>query len=340
MGLHAAAAPMIISRTPFRISFFGGGTDYPDWYREHGGAVLATTIDKYCYISVRELPPFFDHKFRLVYSVVENVQRIDQINHPAVRAVLQWMRVEQGLEIHHDGDLPARAGLGSSSSFTVGLINAMYALAGQHTSKDRLAHDAIHVEQDLLREPVGSQDQISAAFGGLNMISFLADGRFRVDPIILPPGRREELQSHLLLVFTGLSRISAHAAQGQIDNLKRRTGELQAMRQLVDHSIALLASATTDIVEFGKLVNEQWQLKRRLSDRVSNGTIDDVYEAARRAGAIGGKLLGAGGGGFMLFFVRPGDRDQVANALPGLVKVPIKFESSGSRIVLYQPDGL
>jgi len=331
---------MIISRTPFRISFFGGGTDYPDWYREHGGAVLATTIDKYCYISVRELPPFFDHKFRLVYSVVENVQQIDQINHPAVRAVLQWMNVQQGLEIHHDGDLPARAGLGSSSSFTVGLINAMHALAGQHMSKDRLAHDAIHVEQDLLREPVGSQDQISAAFGGLNLITFLADGNFRVDPVILPPARRDELQSHLLLVFTGISRISTHAAQGQIDNLKRRTGELQAMRQLVDRAIALLASPATDLVEFGRLVNEQWQLKRRLSDRVSNGTIDDVYEAARRAGAIGGKLLGAGGGGFMLFFVRPGDREQISAALPGLVKVPIKFETSGSRIVLYQPDGL
>src|SRR5262245_57499259 len=331
---------MIISRTPFRVSFFGGGTDYPDWYREHGGAVLATTIDKYCYISVRELPPFFEHRFRLVYSIVENVQTIDQINHPAARAVLQWMNVTQGLEIHHDGDLPARAGLGSSSSFTVGLINAMHALAGQHTSKDKLAHDAIHIEQDVLREPVGSQDQISAAFGGLNLITFQADGNFRVDPIILPPARREELQDHLLLVFTGISRISAHAAQGQIDNLKRRTGELHSMRELVDRAIALLSSPTTDILEFGRLVNEQWQLKRRLADLVSNGTIDDVYDAATRAGAIGGKLLGAGGGGFMLFFVRPEEREKVKAALPGLVTVPIRFETSGSRIVLYQPDGL
>lgn len=331
---------MIISRTPFRISFFGGGTDYPDWFREHGGAVLATTIDKYCYLSVRELPPFFDHKFRLVYSVVENVQKIEEINHPAVRAVLTWMRVEEGLEIHHDGDLPARAGLGSSSAFTVGLINAMRALEGQHTSKDQLANDAIHVEQDLLREPVGSQDQISAAFGGFNLISFMADGTFRVDPVILPPARREELQSHLMLVFTGISRISSHAAQGQIDNLKRRTGELNTMRQMVDQSIALLSSPTTDIIEFGELVNEQWRLKRRLSDRVSNGTVDDVYEAARRGGAIGGKLLGAGGGGFMLFFVRPEDRARLAEALKGLVLVPFRFETSGSRIVLYQPDGL
>jgi D-glycero-alpha-D-manno-heptose-7-phosphate kinase len=289
---------------------------------------------------VRELPPFFDHKFRVVYSQVENRQRIDDINHPAVRAVLQWMNVDRGLEIHHDGDLPARAGLGSSSSFTVGLINAMHALNGRHTSKDRLAQDAIHVEQDVLREPVGSQDQISAAFGGFNVITFLADGRFRVDPVILPPERREQLQDHLLLVFTGISRISADAAQSQIDNLKRRTGELQAMRELVDRAVELLSSPSTDILEFGRLVNEHWQLKRRLSDRVSNGTIDDVYEAARRAGAIGGKLLGAGGGGFMVFFVRPGDREKVAAALPGLVKVPIKFESSGSRIVLYQPDGL
>jgi D-glycero-alpha-D-manno-heptose-7-phosphate kinase len=342
-GLHynvRGLQTVIISRTPFRISFFGGGTDYPDWYREHGGAVLATTIDKYCYLSVRELPPFFEHRFRLVYSIVENVQTIDQITHPAVRAVLQWMNVSQGLEIHHDGDLPARAGLGSSSAFTVGLINAMRALSGQHTSKDQLAHDAIHVEQDLLHEPVGSQDQISAAFGGLNQITFLADGAFRVDPIILLPARRDELQSHLLLVFTGISRISSHAAQGQIDNLKRRTGELSAMREMVDQAIGLLSSPTADIIEFGKLVNEQWQLKRRLSDRVSNGTIDDVYEAATRAGAIGGKLLGAGGGGFMLFFVRPQDRNKVAEALKGLVKVPFRFETSGSRIVLYQPDGL
>jgi D-glycero-alpha-D-manno-heptose-7-phosphate kinase len=322
------------------MSFFGGGTDYPDWYREHGGAVLATTIDKYCYISVRELPPFFEHKFRLVYSVVENVQRIDEINHPAVRAVLTWMGVTQGLEIHHDGDLPARAGLGSSSSFTVGLINAMRALGGQHTSKDQLANDAIHVEQDLLREPVGSQDQISAAFGGFNQITFMADGTFRVDPVVLPPARREELQSHLMLVFTGISRISSHAAQGQIDNLKRRTGELNTMRQLVDQAVTLLSSPTTDIIEFGELVNEEWKLKRRLSDRVSNGTIDDVYAAARRGGAIGGKLLGAGGGGFMLFFVRPQDRPRLADALKGLVMVPFKFETSGSRIVLYQPDGL
>jgi D-glycero-alpha-D-manno-heptose-7-phosphate kinase len=331
---------MIISRTPFRISFFGGGTDYPDWFREHGGAVLATTIDKYCYLSVRELPPFFEHKFRLVYSVVENVQKIEEINHPAARAVLTWLGVTQGLEIHHDGDLPARAGLGSSSSFTVGLINAMRALAGQHTSKDQLANDAIHVEQELLHEPVGSQDQISAAFGGFNLISFMADGTFRVDPVILPPARREELQSHLMLVFTGISRISSHAAQGQIDNLRRRTGELNAMRQMVDQAVALLSSPAADIIEFGELVNEQWRLKRRLSDRVSNETIDDVYEAARRGGAIGGKLLGAGGGGFMLFFVRPQDRSRLADALRGLVMVPFRFETSGSRIVLYQPDGL
>src|SRR5580765_5818922 len=289
---------MIISRTPFRVSFFGGGTDYPAWFKEHGGAVLATTIDKYCYISVRVLPPFFAHRYRLVYSIVENVKEISEIQHPAVRAVLQWNGSSKGLEIHHDGDLPARAGLGSSSAFTVGLINAMFALRGRHTSREKLAHDAIHVEQDVLHEPVGSQDQISAAFGGFNLITFQADGAFRVDPVILPPARRDELQDHLLLVFTGISRISAHAAQGQIDNLKRRTGELQAMRELVDRAIALLSSPTTDILEFGRLVNEQWHLKRRLSDRVSNGTIDDVYEAACRAGAIGGKLLGAGGGGF------------------------------------------
>jgi D-glycero-alpha-D-manno-heptose-7-phosphate kinase len=331
---------MIISRTPFRISFFGGGTDYPDWYRENGGAVLATTFDKYCYISVRDLPPFFDHKYRLVYSVVENVKDVGEINHPAVRAVLQWLEVTRGLEIHHDGDLPARSGLGSSSAFTVGLINALRAFAGQHTSKEALARDAIHVEQCVLHEPVGSQDQISAAFGGFNHIRFPADGSFEVSPIILPRERQELLQAHLMLVFTGISRIAAELAEGQIANLKRRKGELGSMHEMVEEAIAILSTPGRDIVEFGQLLNEGWRLKRRLSDKVSNGPIDDVYEAARRAGAIGGKLLGAGGGGFMLFFVRPDQRQQVADALPHLVKVPVKFESSGSRIVLYQPDGL
>jgi D-glycero-alpha-D-manno-heptose-7-phosphate kinase len=331
---------MIISRTPFRVSFFGGGTDYPDWFHEHGGAVLATTIDKYCYISVRELPPFFDHRFRVVYSIVENVKEIGEIAHPAVRAVLERLAVDQGLEIHHDGDLPARAGLGSSSAFTVGLLQAVHALRGRHTSKEALASEAIHVEHCMLREPVGLQDQISAAFGGFNHIVFHPDGTYDVEPVILPRERLAALQEHLMLVFTGLSRLAPAIAQTVIDNLKQRTSELKAMQAMVPRAIELLASPAEDIVDFGRLLHESWMLKRRLSNRVSNSDIDALYDAATRAGAVGGKLLGAGGGGFVLLFVRPEDRDRVRAAVSNLITVPFKFDTSGCRIALYQPDGL
>jgi D-glycero-alpha-D-manno-heptose-7-phosphate kinase len=330
---------MIISRTPFRVSFFGGGTDYTGWYREHGGAVLSTTIDKYCYISVRELPPFFEHRFRLVYSFVENVKELREIGHPAVRGVLEWLQVTKGLEIHHDGDLPARSGVGSSSAFTVGLINAMRALEGQHISKDTLANQAIHVEQNVLCEPVGVQDQISAAFGGFNHITLRQDGTYQVNPMILSRERLDALQAHLMLLFTGISRTAAEIAQTQIDNLKSRATELRTLHQMVDRAIDILASPATDIIEFGRLLGQAWTFKRRLSDQVSNPTIDSLYETAMRAGAVGGKLLGAGGGGFLLLFVRPEDRATVAGALRSLIHVPFRFESSGSRIVLYQPDG-
>ena len=331
---------MIISRTPFRVSFFGGGTDYPDWFHEHGGAVLATTIDKYCYISVRELPPFFDHRFRVVYSIVENVKDVAQIAHPAVRAVLQRLEVDKGLEIHHDGDLPARSGLGSSSAFTVGLLRAIHALRGRHTSKEALASEAIHVEHCMLREPVGLQDQISAAFGGFNHILFRPNGAYEVEPMIMPRDRQAALQDHLMLVFTGISRLAPVVAQTVIDNLKQRTAELKAIQEMVGQAIELLASPTADILEFGRLLNESWMLKRRLSDRVSNSEVDALYETATRAGAVGGKLLGAGGGGFVLLFVRPEDRARVAKALHKLITVPFKFDMSGCRIALYQPDGL
>jgi len=331
---------MIISRTPFRVSFFGGGTDYPDWFREHGGAVLSTTIDKYCYISVRELPPFFDHRFRVVYSVVENVKEINEINHPAVRAVLDRFQADKGLEIHHDGDLPARSGLGSSSAFTVGLISALHALSGRYVSKDALATEAIHVEHCMLREPVGLQDQISAAFGGFNHIAFSRDGSYQVRPMIVPRERLEALQDHLFLVFTGKSRLAPQIAQTVIGNLRGRAGDLRTMHQQVDHAIEVLSSPRTDILEFGRLLNDAWKLKRQLSDRVSTPEVDDLHDAAMRAGAVGAKLLGAGGGGFMLLFVRPEDRARVRESLKGRIAVPFKFETSGARIVLYQPDGL
>ena len=331
---------MIISRTPFRVSFFGGGTDYPAWFKEHGGAVLATTIDKYCYISVRVLPPFFAHRYRLVYSIVENVKEISELQHPAVRAVLQWNGNHDGLEIHHDGDLPARSGLGSSSAFTVGLINAMRALEGRQVSKEELARDAIYIEQCVLREPVGSQDQISAAFGGFNRIAFRPDGSFDLQPIVLPAERRNELESHLMLFFSGISRYSSDVAQAKIDNIAARGAELKAMYEMVDQAIAILRTRTTPIGQFGELLHEAWSLKKRLSDRVSTQFIDDIYETARSAGAVGGKILGAGGGGFVLFFVPPERQDAVREALKELIYVPFRLESAGSRIVLYSPNGL
>jgi len=330
---------MIISRTPFRISFFGGGTDYPDWYREHGGAVLSTTIDKYCYISVRKLPPFFEHRFRVVYSIVENVQQTADIKHPAVRAVLEWMQVEAGLEIHHDGDLPARAGLGSSSAFTTGLINAIHALEGRRVSQEELANEALHVEQDVINEPVGSQDQLSAAFGGFNHITFRQDGSYQVNPLIVPRTRLELLQDHLMLLFTGISRLSTEVAAVTIANLPQRETALQQMQQMVDQGIAILASPAVEITDFGRLLHESWLLKRSLADRVSSASIDDMYSAARAEGAIGGKILGAGGGGFLLLFVKPEDRARVRERLKTFIDVPFRFENSGSRIVLYQPDG-
>jgi D-glycero-alpha-D-manno-heptose-7-phosphate kinase len=331
---------MIITRTPFRISFFGGGTDYPGWYRKRGGAVLATTIDKYCYITCRHLPPFFEHKHRIVYSHIENVQHNEEIEHPSVRAVLNWANVVEGLEIHHDGDLPARSGLGSSSAFTVGLIHALRGLRGQMTSHDALARDAIHIEQNLIGENVGSQDQVSAAYGGFNRIDFHRDDTFVVAPVILPALRRVELRDHLMLCFTGVSRIADAIAKSKIDNLKNRETELNRMREMVDEAIAILADSSVSIDEFGKLLDLGWKYKRSLSDQVSTPQIDQIYKEAMRAGAVGGKILGAGGGGFMLFFAKPERHAAIRERLKDLVHVNFNFDDSGSRVVLYQPNGL
>lgn len=331
---------MIITRTPFRISFFGGGTDYPGWFREHGGAVLATTINKYCYITCRRLPPFFEHKHRIVYSHIENVITIDEIKHPAVRAVLNWAKVQDGMEIHHDGDLPARSGLGSSSSFTVGLLHALQGLNGQMSYKGGLARDAIHVEQNIIGENVGSQDQVSAAFGGFNRIDFHRNNTFDVSPVILPVHRREELRDHLMLCFTGFSRIASEVAKSKIDNLKSREKELKLMRAMVDEALSILNDANESIDSFGKLLDASWQYKRSLSDRVSTPEIDSIYQAAMNAGAIGGKILGAGGGGFLLLFAKPERHAAIRDRLNKLIHVPFDFEDSGSRVVLYQPNGL
>ena len=331
---------MIITRTPFRISFFGGGTDYPEWYLQHGGEVLSTTIDRYCYITCRYLPPFFEHKHRIVYSAIETVGHWDQIKHPAVRGVLSTVNTTKGLEIHHDGDLPARSGLGSSSSFTVGLLHALAALRGSYISKEQLARDALHVEHDVIGESVGSQDQVAAAFGGFNRIEFLRSGNFTVSPVVLKKQRQKEFQRHLMLCFTGFSRIASDIAKSTIANLGRREKELGRMRQMVDESLSILQSPTRRIEEFGDLLHESWRCKRELSPEVSTPAVDAMYEAARDAGAIGGKLLGAGGGGFMLLFVRPEHQPRVREVLKDLVHVPFGFDESGSRVVLYQPNGL
>ena len=331
---------MIITRTPFRISFFGGGTDYPGWYREHGGAVLATTIDKYCYISCRSLPPFFEHKHRIVYSHIENVLRIEDIEHPAVRAIFSWAKITEGLEIHHDGDLPARSGLGSSSSFTVGLVHALYGMRGQLASKHTLASDAIHIEQNLIGESVGSQDQISAAYGGFNLIEFHRDDAFDVSPIILSNSRKTELHSHLMLCFTGFSRIANEIAKSKIQNFKNREAELLRIRAMVDQALEILGDKNIPIEEFGKLLDESWQFKKNLSDKVSSPEIDEIYSIARKAGAIGGKILGAGGGGFMLLFAKPEKHAEIRAALSNLVHVAFNFDDAGSRVALYQPNGL
>lgn len=330
---------MIISRTPFRISFFGGGTDYPAWYRRNGGVVLSTTIDKYCYISCRYLPPFFEHAYRIVYSKIEEVSSISDIQHPAVRAVLDWMQCHQGLEIHYDGDLPARSGLGSSSSFTVGLINALMALKGKYISREDLANKAIHVEQSLLKENVGSQDQVSVAYGGFNRIEFKTDDTYDVTPVVLPKPKLEVLENHLMLFYTGISRYSSEVAKSTIDNFKSRGQELKQMEEMVGEALKILNGDDERLVDFGRLLNEGWQRKRKLSDKISNPVIDEIYDQAMDVGATGGKVLGAGGGGFMLFFVPPPYRDAVKRRFSKLIHVPLRFESSGTRIVFYQPGG-
>ena len=330
---------MIITKTPYRISFFGGGTDHSEWYRENKGAVLATTFDKYCYISLRQLPQFFDHKYRIVYSKIENVTNINTIQHPSVRETLKYFNCQQGLEIHHDGDLPARSGLGSSSSFTVGLINAMRVLKGLDITSYELAETAIHIEQNLIKECVGSQDQISAAYGGFNEVRFHSDDTFTVKPKIFAPNRVDDLNNHLMLFFTGVSRFSSQVAEKQIANMKNCHSQMDEIYEMVAEGISILNNINTPISEFGKLLHHAWKIKKTLSQNISSSEINDIYETAIRAGAEGGKVLGAGGGGFILFFVKPGDQKKVKNALKSLTHVPFLFENSGSQIVVNQPNG-
>jgi len=328
---------MVISRTPFRISFFGGGTDYPAWYEEREGAVLATTINKYCYISCRYLPPFFSHKYRIVYSEVETTKRWQEIQHPVVRAAIDFTGIQEGLEVHHDGDLPARTGLGSSSAFTVGMLHTLYALKGVMPSRRRLALEAIHLERDHLKENVGSQDQVLASTGGLRKIKFDKESTYKETPITTVAGRIKELQNHLMLFFTGISRYASDIAKKKIENIPHRHHQLTTMYHMVDEAVNLLASRQP-IEEFGRLLHESWKLKRELSDNISDAHINEIYDAALNSGAIGGKLLGAGGGGFMLVFARPQDHAKIQKRLSTLLRVPFEFEYQGSQIIVYHPD--
>jgi D-glycero-alpha-D-manno-heptose-7-phosphate kinase len=326
---------MVITQTPVRISFFGGGTDYPVWFKEHGGAVLATTIDKYIFISCRPLPPFHEHKHRIIYSKMESVREIDQIVHPAVREVYRYMRVEQGLELHHDSDLPARAGMGSSSSFTVGLLHALHALRGEMMDKETLARESIHVEQSLIGENVGCQDQIMAATGGFNLVEFHPSGGINVNPMLISEARTEELHSHLMLFYTGLQRVASDVAADQIKNTPDRKTELGEMMQMVREGAKILNSKS-DIKDFGRLLDTAWQTKKKLSARISSAQIDEIYSAGLSSGAVGGKLLGAGSGGFILFFVPPERQASVRDRLKGLLHVPFAFESGGSTVIFYR----
>ncbi len=326
---------MIISRTPYRISFFGGGTDYPGWYHKHGGSVLATAIDKYCYITCRYLPPFFEHKSRLVYSKIESVSSIDEIQHPAVRETLRFLNITRGIEIHHDGDLPARSGMGSSSSFTVGLLNALYALKGIMPTKHQLLTESLHIEQNMIMETVGSQDQTLAAYGGFNHVNFMQNGDISVRPVIMSAEAMHRFNDHLMLFYTGIKRTAADVADSYVPNIEDKKRQMRIMKDLVDEALSVLGKGD-DMSEFGTLLHEAWQAKRSLSARVSNTQVDDMYEAALNAGALGGKITGAGGGGFMLLFVPPERQNTVREILKTQIHVPFRIDNTGSQIVYFQ----
>lgn len=329
---------MIISRTPLRISFFGGGTDYPAFYEENGGAVLNTSINKYSYVICRRLPPFFGYNYRIRYTLREETKTIAEIKHPSVRECLNFINLDYGVEVQHNADLPAMSGLGSSSAFTVGLLNVLHALKGELTTKRQLALEAIHVEQDIIKENVGSQDQTAAAFGGFNRIEFGGRRKIWVQPIILEQSKMNFLQSHLMLFFTGFPRNASEVAAEQIKKTPEKTKELKAMMAMVEEAVEVLNGSQNGYTDFGKLLHESWTIKRSLTEQVSSPVIDEIYQAAMEAGALGGKLLGAGGGGFMLLFAKPETQPKIKEKLNKLLYVPFNFHDLGSQIVYYAPE--
>ncbi|UCN00484.1 kinase [Sulfurimonas sp. SWIR-19] len=329
---------MILSRTPHRISFFGGGTDYPEYYLEHGGKTLGVTIDKYSYLNIRKLPPFFTHKHRIVYSQQENVNNFKDIKHPSVRETLQYFDIKHGISINHDGDIPARSGMGSSSAFTVGLVQALHALNGEIISKTALTKEAIYIEQNLIKENVGSQDQTFAAHGGLNTIDFLQNGEISVSPIIMKPHRMKMFQDNIMLFFSGLSRTASEIVKEQREKTNINIDNLNKMKELVDEAHTILTDNSRDLQDFGRLLNQTWELKKTLSSKITNVELDSLYTKALNAGAIGGKLLGAGGGGFMVFYVEKEHQNSVIQALEGYLHIPFKFDFEGSKIVIYEDE--
>ena len=327
---------MIITRTPFRMSFFGGGTDMESYFRENGGAVISTTFDKYCYVNVRHLPRFFDYSTELSYSKTERVTSVDDIEHPAIRNAMKWLDMHE-IRLSYEADLPARSGLGTSSSFAVGMLNAFYALKGKYADKKRLADEAIYLERVLCNEAGGWQDQIAASYGGFNRLNFSADG-YEVLPVIISPERKRKLNQNLLMFFTGFTRFSSEVqlanAAGNID----KTAQLREMHALVDEAEKVLTDKMTDIDEFGRLLDYTWKLKRQTGSAVTTNSIDALYEKGIKAGALGGKLLGAGGGGFLIFYVQPEYQESVKEAMKDLLYIPFEFENGGTRVIHYTPE--
>lgn len=327
---------MIITRTPFRMSFFGGGTDFPDFYNEYGGSVISTTIDKYCYVNVRHLPAFFDYTDQIIYSKIEEVTDTSQIKHPMVREAMRMLDMHD-LRIAYDADLPARSGLGTSSSFAVGLLNAFHALKGHYTDKRKLADEAIYLERVLCQEAGGVQDQIAAAFGNLNRIDFSSDG-YQVSPVIISGEKKKRLNENLMLFFTGFSRLSSNIQENTQKELRNKTAELKEMKSLVNEAEKILTDQKDSLGEFGRLLHHSWQLKRGISSGISTDSIDILYDKARNAGALGGKILGAGGGGFLLFYAEKEYQQAVIDELSPLLHVPFGFETTGAQILFFSPE--
>lgn len=327
---------MIITKTPFRMSFFGGGTDMPEFFNQNKGSVISTTFDKYAYVTVRHLPRFFDHSTEIKYSKIERVSRLDDIVHPMVRNAMKMLDMHE-LYISYDADLPGKTGLGTSSTFAVGLLNAFYCLKGKHVSKKQLADDAIHLERVLCDESGGWQDQIAASFGGFNRIDF-DENEYTVSPVIISPERKKELDDNLMLFFTGFTRFSAEIQQSTKSSIQDKQKQLLKMLELVDEAQEILENKNRDLDDFGKLLDKTWKLKRQIGKEISKDFIDKLYDKGIKAGAIGGKLLGAGGGGFLLFYVKKEKQEDVRKALSNLMEVPFNFEDGGTRVIYYSPE--